>query len=110
MEKKLISFTDEQLEGISKYSELYKKTFTESVRRLIDLGLKEKFNESTDGKLSELEEKIEKLSWWTSDDNTSKLGNIETTIEEMQKSITVLTAAMKLFKKHLKDREIHLQD
>jgi uncharacterized protein YwgA len=110
MEKKLISFTDEQLEGINKYSELYKKTFTESVRRLIDLGLKEKFNESTDGKLSELEEKIEKLSWWTSDDNTSKLGNIETTIEEMQKSITVLTAAMKLFKKHLKDREIHLQD
>jgi uncharacterized protein YwgA len=110
MEKKLISFTDEQLEGINKYSELYKKTFTESVRRLIDLGLKEKFNESTDGKLSELEEKIEKLSWWTSDDNTSKLGNIETTIEEMHKSITVLTAAMKLFKKHLKDREIHLQD
>jgi sorbitol-specific phosphotransferase system component IIA len=118
--KKLISFTDEQLEGINNYAESYKKTFTEAVRLLLNLGLKQQFGEETetitfvsDGiteKLEELEGEIKKLSWWTSDDNTSRLGNLETHVDEMQKSVTVLTAAMKLFKKHVKDRSIHLQD
>lgn len=115
--KKLINFTDEQLDGINNYAEKYKKTFTEAVRLLIDASLKEASDESVTNvsdsvaeKLSELEEEVKKLSWWTCDDNTSRLGNLETHVSEMQKSINVLTAAMKLFKKHVKDREIHLQD
>ncbi len=120
MEKKLISFTDEQFEGINNYAEKYKKTFTEAVRQLVDTGLKSVFEEEpqsitivSDGmmeKLAELEEEVKKLSWWTSDDNTSRLGNLETHVSEIQKSINVLTAAMKLFKGHIKDRSIHLQD
>ena len=115
MEKKLISFTDEQLEKIKEHSDKYKKTFTESVRILIDIGLREAFDESdipdeVSERLKALEESVEKLSWWTSDDNTSRLGNLEFQVGEMQKSINVLTAAMKLFKKHVKDRSIHLQD
>jgi hypothetical protein len=119
--KKLISFTDDQMAKIGEYSDKYKKTFTESVRRLIDNGLKQAFGEPetesvtfvSDGiaeKLQELEEEVKKLSWWTTDDNTSRLGNLETHVGEMQKSLNVLTAAMKLFKMHLKNREIHLQD
>lgn len=117
--KKLIAFTDEQLELIGEYSDKYKKTFTEAVRILIDNALKQEFsNEESvtvvyDGvaeKLEELEGEIKKLSWWTCDDNTSRLGNMEVDLENMQKQINVLTAAMKLFKGHLKDRSIHLQD
>ena len=117
MEKKLISFTDEQLEKIKEHSDKYKKTFTESVRILIDNALKqmdqpevESIPDVVDDRLAALEEAVEKLSWWTSDDNTSRLGNLETHVSEMQKSVNVLTAAMKLFKKHLSDRSIHLQD
>ena len=123
MEKKLIAFTEEQMEGINNFSEKYKKTFTEAVRRLIDLGLKSKedgeenepetitfVSDDVTKKLAELEDEVAKLAWWTSDDNTSRLGDLETHVSEMQKSITVLTAAMKLFKGHLKNREIHLQD
>lgn len=118
--KKLIAFTDEQLELIGQHSDKYKKTFTESVRILIDNALKQAFGDESEPevvvisdvaeRLLALEDGVEKLSWWTSDDNTSRLGNLETHVSEMQKSINVLTAAMKLFKKHLKDREIHLQD
>lgn len=115
MEKKLIAFTDEQLEKINEYSEKYKKTFTESVRRLIEYALKNLIDdEESVSDISErilaVEEEVKKLSWWTSDDNTSRMGNLEVEIEEMKKNINVLTAAMKLFKGHLKDRSIHLQD
>jgi uncharacterized protein HemX len=104
--KKLISFTDDK----------YKKTFTESVRILIDNALKQ-LNQpeqvDSDGvfeRVAALEEEVKKLSWWTCDDNTSRMGNIEVELKNMQKSINVLTAASKLFKGHLKDRSIHLQD
>ena len=116
--KKLIQFTEEQLEKIQEHSDKYKKTFTESVRILINNALKqldqpeeeESVPDIVDDRLAALEEAVEKLSWWTSDDNTSRLGNLETHVSEMQKSVNVLTAAMKLFKGHLKDRSIHLQD
>lgn len=117
-EKKLIAFDDEQIEKINEFSEKFKKSFTESVRILVDSGLKSYAPEDSitivhDGlaeKLAELEEKIEKLSWWTSDDNTSRMGNIETELEEMNKHINVLTAASKLFRGHISNRSIHLQD
>ena len=116
--KKLIAFSDEQLELIEKFSDKYKKTFTEAVRVLIDNALKDAFGEDiatiTDDsiakKLAELEGEVKKLSWWTCDDNTSRLGNMEIELEKMQKQINILTAASKLFKGHVKDRSIHLQD
>jgi hypothetical protein len=118
-EKKLITFNDEQVEGINNYAEKYKKTFTAAVRILIDNALKQAFdeNQETAGvmpedseRISKLEEMVQQLSWWEADDGASRLGNVEVTIKEMQKSINVLTAASKLFKAHLKDRSIHLQD
>lgn len=119
MEKKLISFTEEQMEQINKYSEMYSKTFTESVRILVDEGLKQILDNGEsitlvyDGvaeKIAEMEGEIKKLSWWTCDDNTSRLGNMEVRLEEIQKQLNVVLAASKLFKGHLKDRSIHLQD
>lgn len=135
MEKKLIAFTEDLLEKIGKFSQAHDISFTEAVRKLIELGLAQDtsapesitFYDSLSKKIDELEKKfnlperimekmkflekeIEKLSWWTCDDNTSRLGNLEVAHEELLKQLTVLTAASKLFKGHLKDRSIHLQD
>lgn len=115
MEKKLISFSDEQLKEITEFAEVHGVTFTEGVRRLINYALTQDVpDESTidkfEERLTEFEKKLAELSWWTADDNTSKLGNIETTLAELEKQVAVVTAASKLFKAHLKDRTIHLQD
>jgi hypothetical protein len=116
MEKKLIAFEDNQIEAINEWAEQYKKTFTEAVRKLVDIGLnggEEPIEpDSTDliNEVAALRKQVEDLSWWTADDNTSNLHNLGVKLEEMQKHINVLTAASKLFKGHIKNREIHLQD
>jgi len=116
MQKKLIAFEDSLYELIEAYSEKYTiKTFTDAVRRLVEIGLKYKDEQESnvDDTITDLKNKIDKLSWWTSDDNTSRLGNLEIEfkrLEEMEKKINILTAAMKLFKEHLRNREIHLVD
>ena len=64
--------------------------------------------------VDELSEKIDKLtkdmSWWNADDNESKVGNVKVQVDELEKRINVLTRVSKLFKSHIKDRGIHLQD
>lgn len=112
--QKLINFTDEQIKQIEEFSSKFSINFTESVRRLIELGLKaqEKITENGEKEnlLQELQEKIEKLSWWTCDDNTSKLTDLESTMNDVIKKVNILTALSKKFKGHLEDRSIHLQD
>jgi hypothetical protein len=118
MEKKLIAFSEEMIKDINDWSERYSKTFTEAVRKLVDIGLKSKDSELDEYEVKSniverviaLEKEVKQLSWWTADDNTSNLHNLGVTQEEMQKHINVLTAASKLFKKHIANREIHLQD
>jgi len=112
--QKLINFTDEQIEQIEEYSNKFNTNFTESVRRLIELGLKAQQKITENGEeedlLQKLHEKVEKLSWWTSDDNTSKLTNLESTMNDVIKKVNILTSLSKKFKGHLDDRDIHLQD
>jgi len=111
--KKLIGFDNNLLEKIESFATENDMTFTNAVRTLIQKGLGINPNDldKTDSEvLNELIDKVDKLSWWTTDDNTSRLHNIEVAVEDMEKKINVLTAASKLFKKHLSDNDIHLQD
>ncbi len=124
--KKLIDFTDEQIDKITKYAEEKSMSFTQAVRVLVEIGLDPVTDinetpspETTD--ISALTERIEKLEkdreWWNTDDIQSRVGNLETAdkenvkvFEDLDKRINVLTKVSKLFKAHIKDRSIHLQD
>lgn len=98
MEKKLIAFDDELFGRINEFSERYKKTFTESVRILIQLGLKthyngsEQFTNSMDLEIKKIKKELDILT------------------ENIEKKINILSAASKLFKGHVENRSIHLQD
>lgn len=117
MEKKLIGFSDELIERINVYSEKKKTNFTDAVRSLVELALDNDLTEATNAtdepfqaQLNELKEQVEKLSWWTSDDNTSRMGNLEVKVEEMEKKLNTIVAISKKLKGHIENREIHLQD
>jgi len=121
MEKKLIGFTDKLLERINIYAEKKKTNFTDAVRILVELALDVQSSNDPDnvdtetgdplrGQLNELKEQVEKLSWWTSDDNTSRMGNLEVKVDEMENKLNIIVAISKKLKGHLNNREIHLQD
>ena len=129
MKKKLIGFTEELVAEIEAFSaeKNHNKSFTDSVRTLIEFGLKyvdEKYIEKPQPETAEdsgdkedlithvknLEREVKKLSWWTSDDNTSRMGDLEVEVKDLTKKLNVIIAASKHFKGHLKDRSIHLQD
>jgi len=118
MEKKLIGFTDELVERINDFGAKKKiGSFTEAVRTLIEIALNNDLEdvtneagESFQTQLNELKEKVEKLSWWTTDDNTSRLGNLEVQVNDMDKKLNTVVAISKKLKGHLDNREIHLQD
>lgn len=98
MEKKLIAFDDELFERIVDFSKRYKKSFTEAVRVLLQLGLKTHYN-GDEILTDSLDLKVQKLE-----------SNLEMSQAEIEKKINVITAALKLFKGHIKDHSIHLQD
>jgi predicted RNA binding protein with dsRBD fold (UPF0201 family) len=119
MPKKLINFEDSQIEAIDQWATQYKKSFSEAVRLLVEYGIEAhvfsetKTETETDDikiRINKIEEQVEKLSWWTSDDNTSRMGNIELKLEELEKHINILTKISKLFKAHIATNDIHLQD
>jgi hypothetical protein len=117
MEKKLIGFTDELIERINAYANSNNTNFTDAVRSLVELALNSNLEEITNeagepfqAQLNELKEKVEKLSWWTTDDNTSRLGNLEVEVKEMDKKLNIVVAISKKLKGHLNNTEIHLQD
>lgn len=114
MQKKLIGFEDSLFESVNEYAEKYGiPTFTEAIRRLIEIGLKHKDEHpttDTEEQIKNLTEKVEKLSWWTTDDNTSRLGNLEFELGELTKKVNILIKTSQLFRGHINNREIHLQD
>ncbi len=129
MKKKLIGFSDELIEQIEEYSSNKEITFTEAVRILVEKGMSpttEDPQTTPEGglptemdrvlnDLRNLTEQVIKLEentkhWWNTDETESKIGNLEVTVKDMEKKINVLTKVSKLFKGHIKDREIHLQD
>ncbi len=129
MKKKLIGFSDELIEQIEEYSSNKEITFTEAVRILVEKGMSpttEDPQTTPEGglptemdrvlnDLRNLTDQVIKLEentkhWWNTDETESKIGNLEVTVKDMEKKINVLTKVSKLFKSHIKDREIHLQD
>ena len=98
MEKKLIAFDDELFERIDTFSKRYKKSFTEAVRVLLQLGLKTHYN-GDEVLTDSLDLKVKKIE-----------SNLETSITEIEKKINILSAASKLFKGHIEDSSIHLKD
>jgi len=117
MKKKLIGFEDELIERIDAYAKRKKSNFTETVRALVEMALNNDLEDVTNEagepfqvQLNELKEQVEKLSWWTSDDNTSKVHNLEVKVEEMDKKLNTIVAISKKLKGHMENREIHLQD
>lgn len=133
MKKKLIGFDDELLDKIEVYAGKRGLTFTEAVRNLIEIGIstqdtdtEEQKGDSVDfpslvntvvkmqGEHFNLIKQVAKLNkdmaWWNADENTSRTGNLEIKHVEMEKKMNVLTKVSKLFKAHLNDRSIHLQD
>ena len=118
MNKKLIGFPDELMEKIEQYSDQKGMTFTEAVRNLIESGFTDNTQEQGDQidfpslvhMVEELQDKVKNMGFWNADDNISRTGNLEIQAEEFDKRINVLTSTAKLFKAHLKDRSIHLQD
>ena len=124
MNKKLIGFDEKLLEKVEKYSKKQEITFTNAVRQLIELGYASSaiHREDTDNVQGESDsvdlitvvkrlEKLEKdRDWWNTDDIQSRIGNLELEQKNQEKKINVLTRTAKLFKGHLNNREIHLQD
>lgn len=126
MIKKLIGFDETLIERIEKYANESNNTFTNAVRNLIDIGLYQVEEESSQNTIEPTEDEpdgidlitlakeVEKLKqqteWFKADDTQSRLHNVEITIAEIEKKVNVITVASKLFKKHIEDREIHLVD
>lgn len=130
MKKKLIGFSETLEERINKYAEENGTTFTEAVRSLILIGLdsvntdnitEDNDISNTSNQVEELSKQVEKLieenAWFKADDTQSRLGNTELNVktlsemvEKMDKKINVVISSSKLFKKHIDNRSIHLQD
>lgn len=126
MIKKLIGFDETLIERIEKYANESNNTFTNAVRNLIDIGLYQVEEESSQNTIKPTEDEpdgidlitlvkeVEKLKqqteWFKADDTQSRLHNVEITMTELEKKVNVITVASKLFKKHIEDREIHLVD
>jgi hypothetical protein len=125
MIKKLIGFTEELIAEIDKFSAAEnQKSFTDSVRILIEKGLECHKSEFSDDdisnmpeqnddlikKIEDLEKEVKRLSWWTSDDNTHRMTVLEGTVAEIEKRLNVVVGVSKHFKGHLDNRSIHLQD
>lgn len=129
MQKKLIGFNETLLERIEEYSKKSGKNFTDSIRKLVTLGLNsldvpevgEPDSETPNVDISSLIERLEKLekdmSWWNADENESKVGNLRLDHDNLRKEfddaakkLNIVVAVSKKFKGHLENREIHLQD
>lgn len=114
MTKKLIGFPDELVVQIEQYGESKGLSFTEAVRSLIILGLPQDQDQGDApdfaSRISQLEEKIDQMSWWTGDDNMSRMHNAEVKLDELEKKVNTVVAIAKRLKQHIEDREIHLQD
>lgn len=135
MIKKLIGFTEELIAEIDRFSEEEnQKSFTDSVRILIEKGLEchkahlamecdkvpnilsampdDAMPKDDDflKKIEDLEKEVKRLSWWTSDDNTHRMTVLEEAVAEIEKRLNVVVGVSKHFKGHLDNRSIHLQD
>ena len=133
MKKKLINLSKDALEKVEIYSQKWELNYSETIRKIIqEFDNSEKVEiYSDDSEFVGLIEKVNSLeknySYFQADETQSKVGNSELLINNLQKSIkeleekieklsdlenkiNVLTSISKLFKKHLDNREIHLQD
>ena len=61
-----------------------------------------------------LEKKVQEIEknykYYQADETQSTVGNIELKLKEMEKKVNILTSVSKMFKGHLENRDIHLQD
>lgn len=114
--RKVINIPDDLYQKVQEVSAELGIDETATIKRMIaDFVLTK-----SDGSISERSEitilidKVANLeknySWFQADDTQSKVGNLEHQVAELEKKINVLTSVSKLFKGHLKDRSIHLQD
>lgn len=128
MKKKLIGFPQILLDRIDVYAEREKIDFTKAVRSLIEAGLNstntdnvEEVGEPDGPDLITLAKEIEKLKensgWFQADDTQHKLNNmgvelneLKTTVEEIEKRVNVAIASAKIFKGHISNRSLHMQD
>lgn len=130
--KKIINFSDEVLAKIKVYQDSFTNNlnFSEAVRQLVVIGVdsitdakqvweaeSDESNDDTEGifkQLNELAERVDSIeknySFFQADETQSKLGNLELEVKDSVKKINLLTKVSKLFKSHISNRDIHLQD
>jgi len=134
VKKKLIGFDEAQTKKIEEYSKKWKLDKSKTVRKMVDeysdvitdeqeeylhedVSLKTHFkieNSIIQNQIDELKKDHKELkknySYFQADETQSKVGNVEAIIEDFEKKLNILTKVSKLFKGHIRNREIHLQD
>ena len=127
MIKKLIGFDESLLEKIEEFSKEENISFTEAVRKLVEIGLNrlniptrpkaqdEKLPDldqdiATDDEIKILFERMEKLekgiSWWNIEETDSKVSKLEYNLGELDKKVNTLVEISKFFKSHINNRYI----
>jgi hypothetical protein len=119
--KKLIGFTDDILEKIEAYASENDISFSLAVRELVKKALNiiptdeensidNILNNQVDELIKQVAELTKNYSYFQADDTQSKVGNLEVKTDELEKKLNVLTKVSKLFKSHISNRELHVQD
>lgn len=67
-------------------------------------------NNQVDELIKQVAELTKNYSYFQADETQSKVGNLEVKTNELEKKLNVLTKVSKLFKSHISNRELHLQD
>lgn len=122
--KKIIGLSDELIEKVNEYSDKYNLgSFAAAVRQMIEnADMNKAENEEVEKNV--LEELTEKVNWlmknykyFQADETLSTIGNMDlalketqTKLEEVDKKVNILTSVSKMFKGHIQNRDLHMQD
>jgi tetrahydromethanopterin S-methyltransferase subunit G len=122
--KKIIQLSDELIGIVNDYTAKNNlSSFSEAIRLMIsniNAPVPEASPSDTDEFLA-LEERVQEIEknykYFQADETQSTIGNMNVKLndsvkklEEMEKKVNILTSVSKMFKGHLENRDIHLQD
>ncbi len=122
--KKIIQLSDELIAIVNDYTKKNNlSSFSEAIRLMISNinAPVPEADEMVTVNIPDLEERIQEIEknykYFQADETQSTIGNMNVKLndsvkklEEMEKKVNILTSVSKMFKGHLENRDIHLQD
>ena len=122
--KKIIQLSDELIAIVNDYAKKNNlSSFSEAIRLMISNinAPVPEADEMVTVNIPDLEERIQEIEknykYFQADETQSTIGNMNVKLndsvkklEEMEKKVNILTSVSKMFKGHLENRDIHLQD